>query len=240
MQPSYYHSSQDKNKPLEPTHRHRDRFHKRHRRFALVFVLFLLLAVAADLGINHFMVSGKADAPALSAAQLAALSKKATPVAKTPVVTPAPVITPTVASGVCASNTLPKLVVVSISARHLYACQGNQQVYDSPVVTGISYLAADLTPTGTYHVYAKETNKVLTGCDSTGCWHDAVSYWMPFLDNQYGAYGFHDATWRAPGDFGNISPDSANASHGCVECPLATAAWLYNWTDVGTTVTVTT
>ena len=120
----------------------------------------------------------------------------------------------------------------------MWACNGSTQVYDSAVVTGMEQLPADLTPTGTYHIYAKETNLYLKGSDSTGSWNDYVYYWMPFLDNQYGAYGFHDATWRAPGDFGNIDPNSSKASHGCVELPLDTAKWLYNWAQIGTTVTV--
>jgi lipoprotein-anchoring transpeptidase ErfK/SrfK len=66
---------------------------------------------------------------------------------------------------------------------------------------------------------------------------------MPFLDNGYGEYGFHDATWRTAAQFGNVniySPytDPVHGSHGCVELPLATAAWLYGWDHVGTTVTV--
>lgn len=138
----------------------------------------------------------------------------------------------------CALNTLSQLALVSISKRHMWACEGTKQVYDSPVVTGMENLPADLTPTGTYHIYGKETNLYLDGSDSTGSWHDYVSYWLPFLDNQYGAYGFHDATWRQPSDFGAISPYSPSASHGCVELPLATAKWLYNWSQVGTTVTV--
>lgn len=139
---------------------------------------------------------------------------------------------------VCSSNTLPKKVVVSISKRHMWACSSSHMAYDSPVVTGVEYLAADRTPVGTYTIYAKETNQDLTGCDSLGCWNDPVSYWMPWLSNQYGIYGFHDATWRKPGDFGNIDPNSSNASHGCVELPLSTAKWLYNWAQVGTTVTI--
>jgi len=138
----------------------------------------------------------------------------------------------------CSTNTLGQNVIVSISERHMWACAGSASQYDSPVVTGIAYLAADLTPTGTYHVYGKLTDQTLKGCDSTGCWNDPVSYWMPFLDNQYGTYGFHDATWRADKDFGNIDPNSANASHGCVELPLAAAKWLYEWAPVGTTVTI--
>lgn len=138
----------------------------------------------------------------------------------------------------CANNSLSQLILVSISKRHLWACDGATVVYNSPVVTGMDYLAADLTPTGTYHIYAKENNLNLTGCDSTGCWNDHVSYWMPFFDNKYGVYGLHDATWRPANAFGMIPPSSDEGSHGCVELPLATAAWLYGWANVGTTVTI--
>lgn len=99
-------------------------------------------------------------------------------------------------------------------------------------------LPADLTPTGTYHITSKTTDTHLIGHDSTGSWNDFVNYWMPFLNNQYGTYGFHDATWRPANAFGNISPYSSDASHGCVECPLDTAKWLYNWAPVGTKVTI--
>ncbi|HVV67398.1 MAG TPA: L,D-transpeptidase [Candidatus Saccharimonadales bacterium] len=138
----------------------------------------------------------------------------------------------------CADNSLDKLVIVSVSERHLWACMRHKVVYDSPVVTGMEYLPADLTPRGTYHVYDKQTNVTLTGSDSTGDWSDPVSYWMPFLQNQYGTYGFHDATWRPNSDFGNVDPNSSKASHGCVELPLSTAKWLYSWMPVGTAVTV--
>jgi len=141
-------------------------------------------------------------------------------------------------TNMCANNSLSQLIVVSISQQHLWACNQSSVLYDSAVVTGNMNLPADLTPVGTYHVYAKETNIWLNGSDSTGSWHDFFYYWMPFLYNQYGAYGFHDATWRPSNAFGNISPYSNNASHGCVECPLAAAAWLYNWSVIGTTVTV--
>jgi lipoprotein-anchoring transpeptidase ErfK/SrfK len=139
---------------------------------------------------------------------------------------------------ICSPNTINQLVIVSISQRHLWACNTYTQVYDSAVVTGMQNLPADLTPTGTYKVHAKQTNLYLNGSDSTGAWHDYVNYWMPFLSNQYGTYGFHDATWRAASDFGTISPDSPDASHGCVELPLDTAKWLYGWITVGATVTI--
>ena len=140
----------------------------------------------------------------------------------------------------CAANSDAQTIIVSISQRHLWACASTTLQYDSAVITGMENLPADLTPVGTYHIYAKQTNLFLNGSDSTGSWHDYVYYWMPFLSNQYGVYGFHDATWRAAGDFGNIDPYSSNASHGCVEMPLATSKWLFNWAAVGATVTIET
>jgi lipoprotein-anchoring transpeptidase ErfK/SrfK len=154
------------------------------------------------------------------------------------------------APSVCVGNIIPQEIIVSISKQHLWACTGSAQSYDSPVITGMEDLAADLTPVGTYKIYAKETDVYLKGSDSTGSWNDFVNYWMPFLDNQYGAYGFHDLTQaangangRAPSDFGNVNiyaPYTAplHGSHGCVEVPLATSAWLYNWAQIGTTVSI--
>ncbi len=139
---------------------------------------------------------------------------------------------------VCNGNTNPKQIIVILSLQHLWACNYNLVAYSSNVVTGYTGNPADVTPTGTYHIYTKETNVTLTGNDGVTSWHDPVSYWMPFLFNQYGAYGFHDATWRTPNQFGNISTSSPNASHGCVESPLNTAKWLYDWTQVGTPITI--
>ncbi|HET8991478.1 MAG TPA: L,D-transpeptidase family protein [Candidatus Saccharimonadales bacterium] len=138
----------------------------------------------------------------------------------------------------CTPNNLSQLVIVSISARHLWVCNGPNLAYDTAVVTGDEQYADTLTPLGTYHIYAKETNRTLTGSDENGSWNDFVNYWMPFLYNQYGAYGFHDATWRDPTAFGNIDPNSSTASNGCVELPLAAAKWIYNWAVVGTTVSI--
>lgn len=138
----------------------------------------------------------------------------------------------------CKDNTLDKLIIVSISARHLWACEQSQIAKDTPVITGMSFLAADLTPTGTFYIDSKQRDLNLRGSDSTGSWDDPVKYWMPFLYNQYGTYGFHDATWRDPSEFGNVSPDSDKASHGCVELPLTASAWLFNWALVGTKVSI--
>lgn len=150
----------------------------------------------------------------------------------------------------CAGNLVGQEVIVSISAQHMWACSGTTVSYDNAVITGMQQYPADLTPTGTYKIYGKMTDQTLAGHDSTGSWSDFVNYWMPFLDNQYGTYGFHDLTQtangsngRADSDFGNVdinAPYTAakHGSHGCVELPLTAAAWLYSWASVGTTVVI--
>jgi lipoprotein-anchoring transpeptidase ErfK/SrfK len=59
---------------------------------------------------------------------------------------------------------------------------------------------------------------------------------MPF----YQGYGLHDASWRN-GNFGETSGPLGyyyDGSHGCVNLPDATAAFVYNWSVVGTPVWV--
>lgn len=121
-----------------------------------------------------------------------------------------------------------KHILVSIDQQHLWAYDGPTQVYSSPAITGASALD-EATPTGTWTIYAKVTNTFLRG----PTWDDFVQYWMPF----FGAYGLHDASWRDPSQFGT-STYPEQGSHGCVELPVATAAWLFNWASVGTSVTV--
>jgi lipoprotein-anchoring transpeptidase ErfK/SrfK len=233
---SYYYSKQDSRvhgKSKEKPKQHSRRFGK------FVFLLIMLAIIGGGLWVGKKGATNFVDS--LRKANQVVIKYNVPKEKTTKPPLPAPAVTPTAAApstNNCAGNTLNELVLVSISQRHLWACQYSTQVYDSPVVTGISYLAADLTPVGTYHVYAKETDRYLTGTDTTGSWDDFVHYWMPFLTNQYGAYGLHDATWRPANAFGNISPDSSNASHGCVELPLSTAKWLYGWVQIGTTVTI--
>ena len=209
---------------------------KRHMLPKIVLIALLLVAVggAVAYGLNH-----ETNKPTPKHNTVAST----TPSHKTSATTGKTVPAPSPVQNYCAGNSLSQLILVSISKQRLWACSASTPLYDSAVVTGMEQYPADLTPLGTYHIYAKQTDLDLKGCDSTGCWDDPVSYWMPWLDNQYGQYGFHDATWRKPSEFGNVNiyaPETAAVvgSHGCVELPLATAKWLYNWSSVGTTVTV--
>ena len=53
---------------------------------------------------------------------------------------------------------------------------------------------------------------------------------VPHVMYFYQAYAIHGAYWHS--NFGS------RASHGCVNVPLASAEWLYNWANVGTKVEV--
>jgi hypothetical protein len=200
-------------------------FSKNNRGYSIVGFVVTIAVLAGLLFVGYSLVSSHKLSDAIN---------KKSP-SKSATTTPIKVAA---APNPCASNSLSQLVLVSTSARHLWACDYTTEAYNSPVITGMDFLAADITPTGTYHIYAKETDTHLIGHDSTGSWNDYVYYWEPFLTNQFGEYGLHDATWRSSTDFGSISPGSNEASHGCVEMPLATAAWIYNWSQIGTTVTI--
>ncbi len=192
--------------------------------------------------ITAFVIAALIGIPLLRSDGAPAKKPPAAPSKSQKTAAPAPaaavVTAPVKAANNCADNTLDKLVLVSVSQRHLWGCEQGKTVYDSPVITGITTHDSTLTPPGTYSIYGKQKDTRLTGSDVVGSWDYPVSYWMPFLSNQYGIYGFHDATWRPDSEFGNVSPDSSNASHGCVELPLASMAWLYNWAPTGTTVTI--
>lgn len=134
----------------------------------------------------------------------------------------------------CADNGSGKLLLVSIAQQHIWACDGSSLVKDSAVTTGASALTNvdNATPIGSWHVYSKQANTTLKGCDVNGCWNDPVAYWMPFDDQ----VGFHDAAWQTF-PFGG-SEYTTQGSHGCVHLPLDFIAWVYTWAPIGTTVTV--
>lgn len=187
-----------------------------------------LLLVAVLLAVTLFgysYVQGRGQTVASTGTGNAGQSKKA-PAAAPP-------------TNYCADNDYEKFIKISVSKRKMWACEGQKTVHSSPVITGIEKYESTKTPAGTYKIYAKAEDTVLTGKDEVGEWKMPVDYWMPFLDNQYGTYGFHDATWRKNSEFGSVDPyDGEKASHGCVELPLASQKWLYEWAPVGTVLTV--
>ncbi len=127
----------------------------------------------------------------------------------------------------------PQYIEVNLTTQHLYAWQDGQVIYDSPITSGATG-AGFPTVTGLFHIYDKRTNTHLIGYQY-GPEYDYdvfVQYWMAF----YQGFGLHDASWRH-GNFGG-QDYYYGGSHGCVNLPLATAAFLYGWAPVGTPVWV--
>jgi hypothetical protein len=165
--------------------------------------------------------------------------KSTKPTSAAPLATPAAAPAEKVAEvNHCKDNQLDKFVLVSISERHLWACEHRKTVRDAPVITGLETLPSNKTPRGTFKVYGKIADTALRGSDERGAWDYPVAYWMPYLDNEYGTYGFHDATWRPETSFGQVDPAGNEASRGCVELPLSDMKWLYAWGPTGLTATI--
>lgn len=102
-----------------------------------ILLVVVVLALAIFAGYHYSaMKSVKSDAAA-STAKTA--SKSTTPTTKASNSTPVA----TVKTTACTSNTMSKLILVSISQRHLWACSGSTMAYDSAVITGMENLAAD-------------------------------------------------------------------------------------------------
>lgn len=115
-------------------------------------------------------------------------------------------------------------VEIDLSAQKLWLYKDGERIVTTNLVSG-SVAEGHRTPTGVYSIYAKQTDRYLSGAD----YRSWVNYWMPFL----GGYGLHDATWRS--SFGGTIYHY-NGSHGCVNLPLSAAKKIYNNVSVGTKV----
>ena len=115
-------------------------------------------------------------------------------------------------------------VEVNLSSQKLWVYKDGKQVVSTSLVSGC-VAEGHRTPTGVYSIYAKQTDRYLTGAD----YRSFVHYWMPFL----GGYGLHDASWRS--SFGG-DIYLYDGSHGCVNLPSSAAKKVYNNISVGTKV----
>lgn len=124
-----------------------------------------------------------------------------------------------------------RYIEVNLTLQRLWLWDNNQVILTSPITSGASG-AGFPTVTGLFAIYYKTTNTYLNGRPYGWDYYVHVDYWMPF----YKGYGLHDASWRN-GVFGG-QDYIYNGSHGCVNLPLDTAAFIYNWAAVGTPVWV--
>jgi lipoprotein-anchoring transpeptidase ErfK/SrfK len=109
---------------------------------------------------------------------------------------------------------------VDLTNQTLSAYEGQELVRFTLVSTG---LPRTPTPTGLFHIHTKMRYDDMEGPD----------YYLrnvPYVMYFYKGYALHGTYWHA--NFGRP------ASHGCVNLPTEHAAWLYEWAEVGTLVSI--
>ncbi|HLO16452.1 MAG TPA: L,D-transpeptidase family protein [Anaerolineales bacterium] len=109
---------------------------------------------------------------------------------------------------------------VDLTNQRVYAYEGDTVVNSFIVSTGVWRTP---TVTGKYKIYIKLVSGDMRG---PGYFLPDVPYIMYF----YKSYGLHGTYWHH--NFGTPM------SHGCVNLSIADAAWLYNWSYLGTVVNV--
>ena len=148
------------------------------------------------------------------------------PAATAPPVVPTPTPVPT-------PGAQGKLIVVSLATQSLTAYENGKVVATTVVATGRPALP---TLTGTFHIKAK-----YTPYQFVSPWPRSSPYWYASAWAKYamlyddGGYFIHDAPWRSVWGPG---ANQTNGTHGCVNVPLSTMTFLYQWASVGTTVIV--
>ena len=161
--------------------------------------------------------------PTDTATPLPTSTKTASPA---PTKTKAPTKAPTVVAPAGSSKIPPNIqadqrwVDVDLTHQRAYAYQGTQVVRSFVVSTGI---AAYPTVTGQYHVYVKYRYADMRG----------VGWYLPnvpYVQYFYKGYGLHGTYWHH--NFGTPM------SHGCVNFKTEDAAWLFDFTSVGTLVNI--
>jgi lipoprotein-anchoring transpeptidase ErfK/SrfK len=109
---------------------------------------------------------------------------------------------------------------VDLSEQTLYAYSGEQFVNSFVISSGAPYTS---TPLGQYTIYIKYRVKSMRGSDY---YYPDVPYQMYFNMD----YGIHTAYWH--NDFGTP------VSHGCINMREEDAGWLFDWSSVGTIISI--
>lgn len=122
-------------------------------------------------------------------------------------------------------NTTDKLITVDLYKQTLFVWEGGKMINQSKVSAGLPK-----TPTvkGSFKIRYKIPSTTMKG--ESKAYGKYLYKNVPGVMYFYQSYAIHGAYWH--NRFGTP------ASHGCVNVPLAFAAWLYEWAPVGTRVEV--
>jgi lipoprotein-anchoring transpeptidase ErfK/SrfK len=139
---------------------------------------------------------------------------------------PKPQPKPAAQAAPVASGSGGKSIIVDLSDQWLYALEGDAIIFDAPVSTGRDGFN---TPVGRFAIYHKTRSQTMRGCAGGECWSVPD---VPHAMYIVGGVALHGTYWH--NQFGS----GVRRSHGCVNLPLKSAAWLYGWASLGTPVTV--
>lgn len=123
-----------------------------------------------------------------------------------------------------------KQIVIDTFLQRLYAYEDNISIFEFPVGM-VSGKRGYETVKGEFAVYAKNTPYRMLSPFTSEFYDSTVSYWLPF----YKDYGIHDAYWRS--EYGNLNYEE-KGTHGCVNVPRSEMERLFNWAEIGTTVSI--
>lgn len=123
-----------------------------------------------------------------------------------------------------------KLITVDLGSQKLTAWENGKIVHETKVSSGMN-----LTPTvkGSFRVQRKIPLHDMRGPSPYKNIYPSGKYLTKNVPNTlyfYQGYAIHGAYWH--NNFGRP------ASHGCVNTPLASAQWLYDWAPVGTRIEI--
>lgn len=122
-----------------------------------------------------------------------------------------------------------KRIVVSISRQHLWAYDGDREVYSFIASTG---LATSPTKPGTYRVLDKIPNAYAS------TWNLQMPYWMGIYYVGRIENGIHALPILSSGQTLWSGYLGRPVSFGCIVLDTQAAAKLYEWADVGTAVVI--
>lgn len=117
-------------------------------------------------------------------------------------------------------------IEVDLSRQWLTAYEGELPVYSAPVATGRDGFN---TPTGDYAIYYRLPMQTMVGDMGGESWNVPNVPWVQYV---VGGVALHGTYWH------DAHGTGARMSHGCINLKIDDAQWLYEWADIGTTVSI--
>lgn len=149
----------------------------------------------------------------------------------TPTATPTPVPTFVSEDVVLGGATRPqgvgpneRWIDVNLTTQRLVAYEGDEAVFDSLISSGTWMYP---TVTGQFRVWLRYTAQTM---DGRRLGYDYYLPNVPYVMYFYRDYALHGTYWH--NNFGTPM------SHGCVNLPTPAAEWIFNWSTIGTLVSV--